>query len=102
VVQAALGHVVHRDAGARQQRCHPLGKLRRAGGVVAQRVQPGIEAAEVVHGFMARRGQQHRLAREAVRRDREHGLRPALRALQHLAQLLHESAGLARLQRRHR
>ena len=68
MVEAAVVDAVRRDAGVGEQALHVVGQRGRTGSVVAQRVELVGKAAEVVHGLVARAGDQHRLARERVRR----------------------------------
>ena len=102
VVEPALRHHRHAQAGLGEQRRHVLRKVRRARGVVAQCVELRVEIAEVVHRRVAWRRQQQRRTRRGVGRDRQDGRRAAEQGVDRRAEALHEGTGGARLQRDHR
>src|SRR5574337_680266 len=102
VVESAVGRDVHRQAGGGDQRRGAPRKLGRAGGVVAQAVERLGKAVEVVHRRMPGGGEQHRLARQRVRRYRDDRARVLCRAVDALTQAAEEGAGRAGLERGHR
>jgi hypothetical protein len=102
VVEAAFVDALGADAGGADQLDDARRELGVAGGVVAQRPQLRIEAAEVVDRLVARRGEDDRNARGGVGRDGDDRLRPAERGVDRRAEALHERACGAGLERDHR
>ena len=102
VVEAALVDALRVDARRSRSCSMRAASAGLAGGVVAQRAQLRIEAAEVVDRLVARRGQDDRNARGGVRRDGDDRLRPTEGGVDRRAEPLHEGPGCAGLEGDHR
>ena len=102
VVQPAFVDHPHRQPGGLQQRGAALGQRGRAGHVVAQCEQPGVEVPEVMDGRMPGRAEQHQAARGGMGRHRQDGARLAVAQPPGPAQGQQGRTGGTRLERDHR